>query len=201
MKGLDWKMEMVSIDYVSDFLNESLSAITELKNEHLSEIESIVIALRETRKKGGNIFIFGNGGSASTAMHFAADLAKTAINGTSPRFKVVSLADNVALLTAWGNDSSYATIFKEQLENVLSRDDVVIGISCSGVSPNVIAGIEYANSIGAFTIGLSMDNGAKLHDIVKICLCVPTKNFMIAESIHLLVHHLIIGVFLNNAYK
>jgi D-sedoheptulose 7-phosphate isomerase len=184
--------------YISDFLNESLSVVTELKNRHLPEIESIIDALEKTRKKGGKIFIFGNGGSASTATHFAADLAKTAINRTRPRFKAVSLTDNVALITAWSNDTSYENIFKEQLENLLSPDDLVIGISCSGTSKNVIAGMEYANSIGAFTVGLSMGTGGKLRDSTKVCLCVPTTNFMIAESVHLLVHHLITGVLLKD---
>jgi D-sedoheptulose 7-phosphate isomerase len=190
-----------SKEYTSNFLNESLSAITELKNRHLSEIESIIDALVETRKKGGKIFIFGNGGSASTATHFAADLAKTTINRTSPRFKAVSLTDNIALITAWSNDTSYTNIFKEQLENLLSPEDLVIGISCSGTSKNVIAGIEYANSTGAFTVGLSMGTGGKLRDSAKICLCVPTTNIMIAESVHLLVHHLITSVLLNDEYK
>jgi D-sedoheptulose 7-phosphate isomerase len=194
-------MEANSKKYASNFLDESLSAIAELKKKHLPEIEGIISALKKTREKGGRIFIFGNGGSASTATHFAADLAKTAINRASPRFKAVSLTDNVALITAWSNDASYASIFKEQLENLLSPEDLVIGISCSGTSKNVIAGIEYANRVGALTVGLSMGSGGKLRDSAKVCLCVPTANIMIAESVHLLVHHLITGVFLGNACK
>jgi D-sedoheptulose 7-phosphate isomerase len=134
----------------------------------------------------------GNGGSGSTASHFVGDLSKGTIVEGFPRFKAVALTDNIPNMLAWGNDSSYDDIFIEQLKNLMNPGDVVIGISGSGNSENVIRAIEYANSKGGITIGLSgYSESNKLMNTAKINIHVPSTYMQRVEDIHLFLEHLI----------
>jgi D-sedoheptulose 7-phosphate isomerase len=142
----------------------------------------------ERRKQ---VFVLGNGGSASTASHIGNDLSKATIVPGMPRLKVISIADNVALMTAWANDSSYDAMFREQLENLLEPGDVVIGISCSGNSPNVLQAMEFAAERGAVTIGWTGLSGGRLKDIVDCCVHTPTDDVGMIESVHLVIDHMI----------
>lgn len=107
------------------------------------------------------------------------------------RFKVIGLSDNVPLLTAWANDNGYENIFVEQLKNLLEKGDVVIAISASGNSKNVLRAVEYANTKAAITIGLTGFEGGKLKDMVQECLIVPSNSMERVEDVHLILGHLL----------
>lgn len=153
--------------------------------EHLTEV------LLDARARGAMIFLMGNGGSASTASHFASDLAKGTISEGAPRFRAVSLADNIPQILAWANDASYEDIFVEQLKNLMRPGDVVIGISGSGNSPNVLRAVAYAKARGAVTIGLTGFEGGKLAGLADFAYIVPLHYMQQIEDIHLLIEHMI----------
>jgi D-sedoheptulose 7-phosphate isomerase len=180
----------MSEETVQSYLEQQIKSITELKNESTS-IQEIFYELKNARDKGNQIFVMGNGGSASTASHFVADLLKTSITNGNNRFKAMSLSDNIPVLLAWSNDESYENIFSNQLENFLQKNDVVIGISGSGNSENVLNAIQFANEKQAITIGLSGKGGGKLSDVAKINLIVQSNDMLTIETMHLLICHLI----------
>ncbi len=157
----------------------------------IENIAQVVKLLEEARLKVKGVFIFGNGGSAATASHFAADLSKGAISKGKPRIKAFALTDNIPLLTAWANDTAYENVFAEQLENFIERGDVAIGISGSGNSPNVLNGIKVAKAKGATTIGFIGFDGGKLKEFVDIAMIVLNHNMKQVEDIHLLLEHAI----------
>lgn len=156
-----------------------------------AKVAKVVGLLEEARQKGKTVFVFGNGGSAATASHFASDLSKGAICQGKPRIKAFALTDNVALLSAWANDTDYGNIFAEQLENLVESGDIVIGISCSGNSPNVLNGIKVAKVKGATTIGFIGFDGGKLKELVDIPIIVPNYNMEQVEDVHLVLEHVI----------
>ncbi|HLF26130.1 MAG TPA: SIS domain-containing protein [Anaerolineae bacterium] len=138
---------------------------------------------------GNMIFILGNGGSAATASHFACDLAKgTQRPGVRP-FRVVALTDNVPLLTAWGNDTAYDRVFAEQLRPLVQPDDLVIGISGSGNSPNVLEAMRVAREAGARTVGWTGFKGGKLKSLVDVCVIAPSDWMEQIEDVHLILEH------------
>ena len=157
----------------------------------LEKLERIVELLLQAQENNRTVFILGNGGSASTASHMAVDLGKgTAVPGM-PRLRVISLADNIGLITAWGNDASYEVVFKEQLENLLDLRDIVIGITASGNSPNVLRAMEFARNKGATTIGFIGFGGGKLKQIVDIDVTVSSRNYGLVEDFHLSLNHIL----------
>lgn len=167
------------------------NVILTLQRIPIEKIDQIVDVLEETRQKAKYVYIFGNGGSSSTASHFAADLAKGAICPGKSRIKAFALTDNIPLCTAWANDSAYDYIFAEQLENHIEPGDIAIGISGSGNSPNVLNGIKAAKGKGATTIGFAGFNGGKLKDIVDIPIVIDNYQMEQVEDIHLLLEHVI----------
>jgi len=136
-----------------------------------------------------SIFLFGNGGSAALASHFACDLGKGTVNGSKKRFRVMALTDNVPLMTAWANDSKYEDIFAEQLANFAQRGDVTFAISGSGNSPNVLRALRLAQELGSTTIGLTGFAGGKMRALCDACIVVPCDNMQIIEDLHLCVAH------------
>jgi len=164
------------------------------------DIDRVIEILFEAWKKGNRIFIIGNGGSASTATHFACDLAKgTAVEGKK-RFRVISLTDNVSLLTALTNDNGFASVFVEQLKNLLEKDDVVIAISVHGGagqdragpwSQNLLAAMQYAKQASAKTVGMAGFDGGAFKKIADACIVVPANSTPYVESWHLALEHLI----------
>lgn len=166
----------------------------------IDNIKLVVDMIHNAYNDNKQIFILGNGGSAATASHFACDLGKGTLapkdNTDIKRFKVTSLTDNVATMTAWGNDISYNHIFSEQLKNLLSPGDIVIGISVSGNSPNVINAIKLAKARKAKTIALTGFNGGKLAKISNINITARINKYDIAEDIHLMLSHIITRHFL-----
>ncbi|HIK00789.1 TPA: SIS domain-containing protein [archaeon] len=187
-------VEKFSEEYISK-LKDTMDKLDKKK------IEQIVDSLMDVYKKDKRVFMFGNGGSAAMASHFAVDLGKGTISGCEPwdkgimhgkkRFKVFCLNDNIPIMTAWANDSSYDNIFTEQLENLVERGDLVVGVSGSGNSLNVLNAIKLANEKGATTVGLTGYEGGKLKGLAKICLVVPVHSMRMIEDVHLMLEHLI----------
>jgi len=166
-----------------------------IENLHLEEIETITEVLLEAYHNNRQVFIMGNGGSASTASHFTCDLGKGTVNSQSgKRLRVIALSDNIPLMTAWANDTDYANIFAQQLENLINPRDVVIGISGSGNSMNVIRAFETARLFNAVTIGLTGFSGGKLANLSHHVIIVPSDNMQQIEDAHLMIAHLIFSI-------
>jgi D-sedoheptulose 7-phosphate isomerase len=155
------------------------------------KLERIVDILLDAYRHGRKFFILGNGGSATTATHMACDFGKGTVLPGKPRLRVVSLSDNMALITAWANDASYEVVFKEQLANLLEPGDVVLGISASGNSPNVLRAMEYAKQHGAVTLGFVGFGGGKLKDLVDVDITVSSRNYGQVEDLHLTLNHIV----------
>jgi D-sedoheptulose 7-phosphate isomerase len=162
------------------------------------QIAAFIEILWQAREREARIFFIGNGGSAATASHFANDIAIGTRSWLRP-FRAISLTDNVAVLTAIGNDYGYAEIFTSQLKALMVAGDVVVAISASGNSPNVIQAVEYANQHGAITVGLSGFDGGKLKQLAQLAVHVPTNTgeYGPVEDVHLILDHLV-GSFLLN---
>ncbi len=157
----------------------------------LSDLQAVLSILEEAYHNGHRIFVMGNGGSAATSSHFALDLAKNTIMPGAPRLKAISLTDHVPLITAWSNDTHYEHIFAEQLANLIEPGDVVIGISASGNSPNVINAVKLAQQSRAATIGLLGATGGKLKSIVDAAVLAPGQNIEQEEDAHMILAHVI----------
>lgn len=157
----------------------------------LAHLERVLRLLEEAYLNGRRIFIMGNGGSAATASHFALDLAKNTIVPGAPRLKAISLTDHVPLITAWSNDTAYEHIFEEQLANLIEPGDVVIAISASGNSLNLINALRLAEVSRAFTIGLLGAKGGKIKDMVDAYMLAPGQNIEQEEDAHMIVAHVI----------
>jgi D-sedoheptulose 7-phosphate isomerase len=154
----------------------------------------IVDVLVEAYETGSMIYLFGNGGSASLASHFACDLGKGTANGTGKRFRVLALTDNVPLMTAWANDSRYEDIFAEQLVNLVRPKDVAFAISGSGNSPNVLRALRVAREAGAITVGLGGFHGGKMKELCDVSMIVPSDNMQIIEDLHMSTAHALFTV-------
>jgi D-sedoheptulose 7-phosphate isomerase len=169
------------------------------KTELLKTIESIDLAcvdlaiewFREAREAGRRIFVCGNGGSASTASHFACDVVKGASYNRDRRFRIMALTDQLPTITAYANDVSYECVFVEQLRNFAKPGDLVMAISGSGNSPNVLRAVEYANSIDCRTIGMTGRDGGKLGPISQLNIHVPVPHMGRIEDGHMIVCHMI----------
>jgi D-sedoheptulose 7-phosphate isomerase len=170
------------------YLNEVVGLLNGASREGLRQVVDLLMeAYREDRQ----VFIIGNGGSAATASHMACDLQKTVGLNRTKKFRAMSLTDNVPIMTAWANDFDYTHIFSGPLETFIKPDDLVIAISGSGNSPNVIRAIEMANEKGAVTIGMSGFQGGKLAQICKYNLIVPSDNMQQIEDVHMVFCHLV----------
>ena len=161
------------------------------------EIIFFLDTLLEARTNGRQIFIMGNGGSAATASHFVCDFNKGLSTTEQPRFKFICLNDNVPSMMAYANDVSYDDVFVEQLKNLMQKNDLVIGISGSGTSMNVVKAIEYANANGAKTFCLVGDDGGKLRECAQRSLHVAINNMQIVEDIHMIIDHMGMSVLRN----
>ena len=158
----------------------------------LMEINKFVELLLEARKSGATIFFIGNGGSAATASHFANDLA-FGTNEYEKPFKAMSITDNVSILTALGNDYGYNEIFIRQLKIYGEKGDVLVGISASGNSQNLINAFKYASTAGIKTVALTAFDGGKMREIANQGIHIPTdkKEYGPAEDLHMILDHLI----------
>ncbi len=157
----------------------------------LDRVEAVIAALERARSEGRHVFLFGNGGSAATASHFACDLGKGTIQKDRPRFKVICLNDNMPTFSAYANDLGYDQVFAEPLISLSERSDIAIAFSGSGNSSNVLRAMEAARARGLVTIGFTGFNGAKLKDLVDLHVNVPSDSFGHIEDVHLAMAHAI----------
>lgn len=183
--------------FINDYLDEIRSCLQKLD---IKKIELAIDLIIEAYKNDRKVFIFGNGGSASTASHMACDLGKGTLQRvydySEKRLKVISLTDNVALITAFGNDLSFDDIFVQQLRNLVETDDLVIALSGSGNSKNVIKAVKYARSCGAKTIGLlGFKTGGKLGEMVDCPIIVKSNQYGPIEDVQLILNHLMASWF------
>ena len=162
-----------------------------LRDISQAHLQNVLALLEDAYRHGHRIFIMGNGGSAATASHFALDLAKNTIMPGAPRLKAISLTDHVPLITAWSNDTAYEHIFEEQLANMIEPGDVVIGISASGNSANVINALKLANRSRAATVGLLGATGGQIKTIVDAFVLAPGQNIEQEEDAHMILAHII----------
>jgi len=174
------------------FAEQYLAGVADcLREVPLDRLQRIVDAVVDAHAHGRTLYVFGNGGSASAASHIACDWGKgTSVPG-KPRLRIVSLSDNIALITAWANDFGYELVFKEQLVNLLEPGDVVLGLTASGNSPNVLRAMEYAKQNGAVTIGFIGFGGGKLKSIVDLDITVSSRNYGQVEEIQMTLNHVI----------
>lgn len=173
---------------LEDHITEVRTVLARIPVEAMERVVNIIL---EAYRQNKHVYIVGNGGSAATATHFACDLSKATIIEGRVRLRVTSLTDNIALLTAWANDTSYENVFAEQLCNLLNPDDVVIAISASGNSPNVLAAIDAARERGAVTVGLVGFTGGALMNAADAAIHVQSDSYGVVEDCHLVLEHAI----------
>jgi len=180
------------MDHARDYFNRYAEILGTIDT---SRINVIIDVLFMSWKHGNHVFIVGNGGSASSASHMACDLGKNTIynphDPSSRRFKVTSLTDNVSTMTALGNDLGYEYIYSQQLSNLGRPGDVLIILTGSGNSPNVLKVIEKANILGMVTIGILGFDGGKAKDLVDHCIIWPESNYGRVEDFHIMLNHVI----------
>jgi D-sedoheptulose 7-phosphate isomerase len=171
-----------------------LQAIETIDLEKVGQAIEILVQARDQDRR---VFVCGNGGSASTASHFVCDMVKGASFRRDKRFRIMALTDSLPTITAYANDVSYDCVFVEQLKNFAEPGDVVMAISGSGNSPNVLQAIEYANSIGCRTIALSGRNGGKLGPMAQLNLQASHPHMGRIEDVHMIVMHMICYYFMD----
>lgn len=154
-------------------------------------LDALVEAFHTTYEKGGNIYTMGNGGSGASASHAAGDFLKGASYGLDKRFKMICLNDNLPSMMAIANDIGWESIFVEPLKNFLTQDDLVIGISGSGNSKNVVNALEYANANGATTVAMSGFKGGKISQIAAINVHAPVMDMEVTEDIHMVIFNIV----------
>lgn len=174
--------------FFKQYRDELVKTLDMIDAIQLSELADV---LWMAYQQGRRIYVIGNGGSAATASHYVCDFGKGATIPGEKRLKIMSLTDNVSHMTAISNDLSYKDVFKEQLENLLEPKDVVIAISASGNSSNVVTAVAYANEIGAVTAGILGFDGGKLKQMTQHCLVIENFNYGQVEDAHLILGHVL----------
>ena len=174
------------------------SLLEAIEKIDLVKVEQAISWFRDARDSGRVIFTCGNGGSASTASHFVCDIVKGASYKREKKFRIMALTDSLPTITAYSNDVGYDVIFAEQLRNFAQPGDVVLAISGSGNSPNVIKAVEYANSIDCQTLALTGRDGGRLGSIAQLNLQVPVPHMGRIEDAHMIVCHMIAYYFMDN---
>lgn len=171
---------------------EYLSAVQDvLERVDHAVIDQMAEAVWRGYEARKTLFLFGNGGSAALASHFACDIGKGTIAGREKRLKTIALTDNVPLITAWANDKSYEDVFSEQLDGLAEKGDIAMAISGSGNSPNVIKGLLAARRLGLQTLVLTGFAGGKAKPLADLCLVVPSDSMQHIEDAHLCATHAI----------
>jgi len=184
-----------------DYLLAVQDVLAHLDHEVVDRMIDVILRGYE---EGRTLFVFGNGGSAALASHFACDIGKGTVAGRAKRLKTIALTDNVALITAWANDKAYEEVFSEQLESLAEKGDIALAISGSGNSPNVIRGLEAGRRLGVRTLVLTGFAGGRAKTLADLCLIVPSDSMQHIEDAHLCATHAIFlairqRMMLNNA--
>lgn len=167
----------------------------------LTKVDEAVEAFRRARDEDRHVFVFGNGGSAATANHFVCDVVKGCSYQCEKRFRILALSEMLPTMTAYANDVGYEHVFVEPLKNFAKPGDLVMAISGSGNSPNIVKAIEYANEIGCDTIGLTGFDGGKLGKLAKLQIHVDDRHMGRAEDGHMIVCHMICYAFMDGAVE
>jgi len=175
-------------DPVEDYLSRLERTVNRLSRE---DIWAVVQVMYRAWQEGKQIFLIGNGGSAATASHMANDLNKLTIVEGMPRMKAIALTDNVPLMTAWSNDTSYENAFSEQMRNFIQTGDIVVCISTSGNSPSILRAVEVARQYEATVIGLTGEPGGELRRSSDYCIAVPDDHIGRQEDGHMILDHVI----------
>jgi D-sedoheptulose 7-phosphate isomerase len=163
-----------------------------------AEVKALADAVYEAYEHGRFVFVIGNGGSGSNASHFCEDVGKGTLrredfdNDAKKRVRILSLTDNTPYILAWGNDEGFDRVFSEQLKNLAGPGDLLIAISGSGNSPNILRAVEWANRHGVHTFGCTGFTGGKLRSLAKQCLHVPLDDMGIVETIHMAAFHWVV---------
>jgi D-sedoheptulose 7-phosphate isomerase len=184
----------VTVGFPQLYKTDVLKAIETIDLDKVGQAIDILIRARDENRR---IFVCGNGGSASTASHFVCDMVKGASFNRSARFRIMALTDSLPTITAYSNDIGYECVFVEQLKNFAEPGDVLMAISGSGNSPNVLRAVEYANSIGCRTIALSGRDGGKLGSLAQLNIQASNSHMGRIEDVHMVVMHMICYYFMD----
>jgi D-sedoheptulose 7-phosphate isomerase len=182
----------------SEFAEDYIQGLKDVLDRiPLGPVDEIIQAIEQAQNERRQIFVIGNGGSAATASHMMNDLCKGTLGHKGdapwPRLRVIALTDNVSLMTAWANDTDYNHVFSEPLKNLAQRGDMLIAISASGNSPNILAAVEAAKQIGVKVIGLAGFGGGKLATLADISFVVPSDGYGPVEDVHMILDHIVTG--------
>lgn len=177
------------MEFIAEYIATLQLTMDQLPRQRIAEVIDV---LQQARRRGNQVFILGNGGSASTASHFACDLAKNTRQAGLPHFRVIGLTDNMAMFSALANDEGYENVFSEQLASLVRAGDIVIAISASGNSINVLNAAEAAHRSEAIVIGFTGFDGGRLGQLAHIHLHVNSHIIEHVEDIHLMLEHLIV---------
>ena len=194
----EWADDAESAAYVEGYLRASAEVFSRIP---VAETARLIDILRRARDERRHVFICGNGGSASTASHFAAGLGKEGSPRDDLRFRALALADNTAWLTSLANDSDYSLVFTEQLKNFAEAGDVLIAFSGSGNSSNVIHAVEWANDNGLLTVGVTGRCGGLLASAAHHAVCIASDHIGHVEDAHFLIQHLLTYYFIEPAAR
>lgn len=177
------------MEYIQNYITTLQQTMGQLPQDLISEV---IHVLQRARMQGSQVFIMGNGGSASTASHFVCDLAKNTRREGLPHFRAIGLTDNMEIFSAYANDEGYENVFSQQLINLIKPDDIVIAISASGNSKNVINAVIEAQKYGVTTVGFTGFDGGHLGQLVDIHIHVKSTIIEHVEDIHLMLEHMIV---------
>lgn len=179
-------------DHVDRYLDRLRAGIDGLPRERLNQLGEILFRAYRNDKQ---VLVMGNGGSSSTASHMAADLAKNTIGPNMRRFRIMSLNDNAAIVTALANDLGYENVFSEQLTSLVGAGDVLIAVSASGNSPNILKAMRYARSRSAEVVGLFGFDGGQAVALADLAIIVPSNDYGVVEDLHLVINHILVDFF------
>jgi D-sedoheptulose 7-phosphate isomerase len=180
------------MDNVARYIDDLRRAVAALPQDRLEALgEKLYRAYRNEK----HVFVLGNGGSASTASHMAADLGKNTIGPNMRRFRVLSLNDNIATLTALANDLGYENVFREQLMNLACAGDLLIALSGSGNSPNVLKAIHCAHERAAEVVAVVGFSGGAAAEIADLAIVVQSDHYGVIEDVHLVINHILVDYF------
>ncbi|NMB89488.1 MAG: SIS domain-containing protein [Chloroflexi bacterium] len=189
---------MQTEQYIETYFSDLKKVIDALPRATIAQVYQ---KLDECQRSGKTLFVFGNGGSGATASHIVCDMGKNTRGSAKPRLRVVGLNDNMAIFSAYANDEGYDRVFAEQIISLGDPGDLVLAISGSGNSPNVLEGIRAAKEKGMFTIGLTGYSGGKMKDLVDLPLVVPVNDMEQIEDVHMILDHLITGLLRGGRYE
>ena len=178
---------------IQDEIKESIAVKQRVLHELTSQIKKFAEIIINAYKKGGRVIIFGNGGSAADAQHIVGELVNK-LYFDRPMLDALALTVNTSVLTAIANDSSYDNVFSRQIESLVNKDDVVVGISTSGNSRNVINGLLKAKEKGVKTVGMTGSTGGRMKEIVELLINIPSDITPRIQEAHIMIGHIVCGI-------